>query len=278
LADIRTLIYGAACVTVFVLNWQLGEFHPLLYPALLFLGFSSAIMAHNHNHLSVFKYAPLNLIWTHFLSFFYGHPVTVWVPVHNQNHHKFTNRPGDWSITYRLTARNNFFALFTYNWLSSTVEMKGAIKYFWNLRKTNRKEFILVTIEYFVWTSVMIFFLVWDWKKTVMFIIIPGQFTLFSIHSFNYIQHVETDFASKWNHSRNFVAKMGNLILFNNGFHTMHHEVPHMHWSLLPDAHKKIEKKIDKRLKEVDPFWYFIRTYLFGIKPPAIKDLSKVSF
>jgi len=272
-ADWRTLFFGAACLTFFVLNWRHGGFHPVYYPALIFFSFSSAIMAHNHNHVPMWKNTGLNILWTHFLSFFYGHPVTVWVPVHNQNHHQFNNKPGDWSITYRLTGGNNIFAVISYNWMSSIVEMNGAMKYFWGLRKTNFKSFTLISIEYLVWISIMTAFFLYDWQKTIFYVLIPGQVTLLMIHSFNFMQHVDTDFESKTNHSRNFLGAFGNAILFNNGFHTAHHDNMKLHWSELPEAHAKIHHTIDPRLNEVDPFWYYIRTFILMIRPKPVRDL-----
>ena len=276
LADLRSLAYGGVCVLLFVLNWRHGGFHPLLYPLLLFFSFSTAIMAHNHNHAGVFKKRWMNVVWTHFLSFFYGHPVTVWVPVHNRNHHGFVNAPGDWSVTYRATAKNNFFAVMSYNTLSSIAELKGAMRYFWSLRKKQRTEFILVAFEYALWGAIMLSFLIWDWKKSLFYLVIPGQITVFTIHVFNYMQHVDTDFESRWDHSRNFTSPIMNTILFNNGYHTMHHEKAGLHWSLLKKAHGKIAKNIDKRLLQWDPLIYLIQTCFFGFGPTPIRDLASV--
>lgn len=41
-------------------------------------------------------------------------------------------------------------------------------------------------------------------------------------------QHDGCDENSKYNFSRNFVGKWFNFLLFNNGYHTIHHMSPGM--------------------------------------------------
>ncbi|TVQ80003.1 MAG: fatty acid desaturase [Bradymonadales bacterium] len=273
-ADIRSLVYGAACLVLFILNFRHGGIHPILYPLLLFFSFSTAIMAHNHNHLPMFKSNVLNVLWSHFLSFFYGHPVSVWVPVHNRNHHTHTNAPGDWSATYQHSKKNNLLSLVSYNWVAGAVEFKGALRYFAGLRLKNPKAFALVCLEYIVWAGLILGFLLYDWRKALLYLIIPGQLTVFSIHVFNYLQHVDTDYKSEWDHSRNFLGKWANRILFNNGYHTQHHTTPMMHWSRLPEAHQKIHYQIDPRLNERDPISFCFRTYILGKKRKPLKPIE----
>jgi fatty acid desaturase len=106
-------------------------------------------------------------------------------------------------------------------------------------------------------------FLILDWKKAIYMVIIPQQVSAFAVFVFNYVQHVHVDEESKYNHSRNFMGV--NLFLFNNGYHTMHHEKAVLHWSELPEAHKKIEHLIAPHLTEQSFWWYMIRTYVLSI-------------
>jgi beta-carotene hydroxylase len=73
---------------------------------------------------------------------------------------------------------------------------------------------------------------------------------------------VHADEESKYNNSRNFLGV--NLFLFNNGYHTAHHERASMHWSETPKMHAQIVDKIDPALIE-NSFWaYLTRTYILG--------------
>src|SRR6266436_574128 len=94
-ADRRTLGYLAVTAILSVANWKIGRVHPVLYPATLFMFFTSAVISHNHNHLGIWRSKWLNLATSYVIALFYGHPAVAWVPTHNQVHHKLNNKPGD---------------------------------------------------------------------------------------------------------------------------------------------------------------------------------------
>jgi hypothetical protein len=74
---------------------------------------------------------------------------------------------------------------------------------------------------------------------------------------FNYMQHVHTDPWSKWNHSRNITGYIFNFMVFNNGFHTVHHANAATHWSDLRGEHEKVAANIDPRLNWRS-FWAWV--------------------
>ena len=86
---------------------------------------------------------------------------------------------------------------------------------------------------------------------------------LFSVMIFNYVQHVHTDEESSYNHARNFVGLI-NPALFNNGYHTIHHKSPGIHWSETPAAQREIQMLIDPLLSERSFWWYMVRVYLLA--------------
>src|SRR5690242_19428801 len=77
---------------------------------------------------------------------------------------------------------------------------------------------------------------------------IPALFSLWTIHLFNYEQHVHTNPWSDHDHSRNFVSPTLNFLLFNNGYHGAHHEHPGSHWTKLREEHAKIAAQIHPSL------------------------------
>jgi hypothetical protein len=60
------------------------------------------------------------------------------------------------------------------------------------------------------------------------------------------------------------VSKIGNFLVFNNGYHAAHHENAGLHWSKLPEAHAKIAHLIDPRLNEQSIFGFCFRSYVLG--------------
>jgi beta-carotene hydroxylase len=115
--------------------------------------------------------------------------------------------------------------------------------------------------------------LIVDWKKALLFVVIPQQVGLFAVLIFNYVQHVHADEESEWNHSRNFLGFL-NTLLFNNGYHTVHHEKAGMHWSKAAEAHAKVASKISPALQEPS-FWAFIfKSYFVSIFIPKYRTKS----
>src|SRR6204780_3061663 len=213
----------AVTTALLVTQWNLAAFQPLLYAWSLFMAVSVAIIAHNHNHVPIWRSRFLNIATDYWLTLFYGFPAFGWIPPHNKNHHHLNNKQGDYTITYRVSEKNNIFTLLSYPSISSYFQQKPIANYLRSLWRSNRPKFYLAASQYVVlglYYAVAIFL---NWKKAVLFIVIPHQVSLFSVLIFNYVQHVHTDEESKFNHARNFVGLI-NPALFNNGYHTIHHK------------------------------------------------------
>ena len=270
-SDWRMLAYLAITAGVTAWQWQLDEIQPLLYAFGLFMAFTVAVISHNHNHAPIFHGRVPNLLVGYVISLFYGHPAFVWIPVHNRNHHKFVNRDGDLSITHRLSPANNLFTLLTYPTMSSIIELRAVGPYLRELRSGRNRWTLWASLsQYVVFYGVMIALFVIDWRKALLFMLIPQQFSLFVIHIFNYVQHVDCDKHSATNHSRNFTSPVFNYLLFNNGYHTVHHDHPATHWSETPKLHAAIEGRIDPSLNVPSWWGWMFRTYLLGRAPAAL--------
>ncbi len=262
-ADIKTLIYMGLTTSLFVLQWMVFGFHPAAYIVFLFLSVSVAVITHNHNHVRIWKSDFLNTLQDWWLTVFYGFPVFAWIPTHNKNHHKLNNRLGDYTITYRFSEKNNMLTLLTYPSISGYYQQKAIKDYLRDMYRNKRNRFYLSIAQYVVLVIWVAAFLLLDWKKAILYVIIPQQVSLFSVLIFNYVQHVHANEESAWNHSRNFTGFL-NFLLFNNGLHTVHHETAGLHWSQVPAAHKKVEHLIDDSLKERSFWWYIFRNYVMG--------------
>jgi fatty acid desaturase len=94
-ADLRTLAYLALTVGLSILQWNLEAVNPGLYALGLFMAVTVAVISHNHNHLGIWKSRTANLLTSYVIALYYGAPAFVWVPTHNQVHHKLTFAEGD---------------------------------------------------------------------------------------------------------------------------------------------------------------------------------------
>jgi fatty acid desaturase len=272
-ADRRTLLYMAATTALLPLQWSLPGVNVFLYAACLFFAVSVSVIAHNHNHLPIWRSRLMNTLTDYWITVFYGFPAFAWIPTHNNNHHKFNNKLGDYTLTYRFSEGNNFFTLVSYPSISGFFQQKPIRDYLGNLRKTNMPKFLLAVSQYLTVAVVYVAALIIDWQKAVLFIIIPNQVSLFAVLIFNYVQHVHADEESRWNHSRNFTGLL-NAMLFNNGYHTIHHEHPGIHWSKTPLAQKEVAENIDPMLVEKSFWWFIFRSYFLAPVFPRFRTSS----
>lgn len=237
------------------------------------------MIAHNHNHCPTFTRKWLNALFGYWLSVFYGYPVFVWVPTHNLNHHKFLNREGDATITWRHTPKNHALVASTYFFVSSYYQ-SGPIKaYIRNARETKPALYRSIISQYVVWAGSHVFLYALACLRyglghgTVVWLCafgIPAMFALWTIMLFNFIQHVHTDPWSAHNHSRNFTSRSMNYLLFNNALHTPHHEMAGAHWSTLWDAFDKIKDEIHPELRTRSFTWWLVRNYLLAPFLPGL--------
>jgi fatty acid desaturase len=272
-ADVKSLIYIFITTALFITQWIWLGVNPFIYTWYLFMAVTVAVMTHNHNHLPMWRSKTLNLFTDWWLTVFYGFPIFAWIPTHNKNHHRFNNRDGDDSITYRISEKNNFLTLISYPTISGYYQQKAIMVYLKEMKANNKEKFWVSISQYVVLVLWIAAALIIDWEKALLFVIIPQQVSLFSVLIFNYVQHVHADEESEWNHSRNYTGFL-NFLLFNNGYHTIHHHKAGLHWNKVPEAHKEIEHNIDPILLERSFWWYIFRSYILSLFIPKFRTNS----
>jgi beta-carotene hydroxylase len=274
-ADYRTLLWIALAVALvgvqyanLGLVWVFGLSLLNAYFALC-----CGIIAHNHNHCPVFASKRMNDALGHLLSLFYGYPTFVWIPTHNLNHHKHVNRAGDATITWRYSNRHNLFVAVTYFFVSAYFQAVPVKAFIQKAKAGNLKLYRKIQRQYAVWIGTWASLLalamcLHGWKRGLLIwgfsVGLPSLFSIWTIMFFNYEQHVHTDPWSGHNHSRNFTGKSLNFLLFNNGFHGVHHEHPALHWSRLPEAHAKIAGQIDAELNQCSMSWFILKQFILA--------------
>ena len=146
-ADRRTLSYMSVTTALLIVQWNLAAIQPLIYLWSLFMAVSVAIIAHNHNHVPMWRSRFLNILTDYWLTLFYGFPAFGWIPTHNKNHHFLNNKEGDYTITYRISEKNNLFTLLSYPTMSSYFQQKPIANYLRTLWRSNRPKFYLAASQ-----------------------------------------------------------------------------------------------------------------------------------
>ena len=271
LADLKTLAYLGLKMVVFIVLWFFGfdadgslnvSLCVPLLTLLCLLAIADAVISHNHNHVPIFRKRWANLLVGCVISFFYGFPSFCWIPTHNQNHHPFNNRPGDYSITTRPRRRVGLVGALLYPTVTSLTQARLIPPFLRRCWRDNHFLFWRAVVEYLVFFGVMIALFAVDWRKALLFAVLPQQVGMFFIQHFNYLQHIETDSCSEKGHSRNFTGWFLNHYLFNNGYHTVHHMKPGLHWSLTPQAHAGVAHKIPQHLLIENIVTYWLRRFV----------------
>ncbi len=288
-ADYRVLLW----VLVMPLVMGAQYVNPALIPYLAWVGaylaLSAGVMAHNHNHCPTFDSRRANSVFGHILSLFYGYPTFAWIPTHNLNHHKFVNRAGDATITWRHTNKHNLLVAFSYFFVSSYWQSDPIKAFIRKARTGNRRLYAQIMFQYALWSGVGVALLgvamlMHGWKEGLrvwaLASVLPAVFALWAIMLFNYIQHVHTDPWSPHNHSRNFSGRLTNFFLFNNGLHGVHHENPGTHWSQLPALHAAFEPHVDPRLVHRSFWWFCLSNYFLAPLFPSLgtKQVGRAPF
>lgn len=283
-ADRRTVVWACLLTpAVVAIQYARPELVPYLFWVSAYFALACGVIAHNHNHSPTFESKRANQIFGNWISIFYGYPTFAWIPTHNLNHHKFVNRPGDATITWRYTNKHNAFVAFTYFFVSSYFQSEPIKAFLKKAKEKNPKMYRRVIVQYVVWLGAHVLLLstaiLLHGVKTGLFVwglacLVPALFALWTIMLFNYEQHVHTDPWSRHNHSRSFDSKAINYLLFNNGLHAAHHENAGTHWSKLWDVHRRIAPNIDPRLIEHSMWGYFFRVYVLALFVPRLNTVQ----
>lgn len=242
-ADIRTLAFVAIYFGLVAVQWayaptELAIAIPLVVLTCWF-SFFGAVATHNTIHSPVFHQRWLNRLFQVVLTLTYGHPVSAYVPGHNLSHHKYTQSAKDVMRTTKVRYRWNLLNGLLFQPRVVKDILPADLRYFKAMYRRNPPWFWQMMLESVVFLGVMAALLVLDWKKFIVYVLIPHQYAAWGIVTMNFLQHDGCDENSEHNHSRNFVGKVVNWFTYNNGFHSIHHMHPGLHWSLTPEAHAK---------------------------------------
>src|SRR5262245_58007499 len=248
--------------------------NPLFLAAACYFSFLNAVVIHNHLHQGIFHSRRLNMIWRCVLSFGALYPASANIPSHNLVHHHFDDdgQP-DWAAPEHVSFRWNLLNLIHFPNVAGPNTFAGVQRWMAvGSRREFTRQYMLENVAAF---GIALGLMVFDFWTTLFFIVIPQLYGARCILRINLIQHDGCDTASEWNHSRNFVGRLFNWIMCNNGYHTIHHNRAGLHWSALADAHKReVVPRIDPSLNERSMVWYLLRTYGLTFDRPKKRDVA----
>ena len=106
-----------------------------------------------------------------------------------------------------------------------------------------------------------------------MYVWLPHFFAQWAIVTMNMLQHdgcdpeIDSDSGGEfknYNSARNFVGPVINFLAFNNGYHTIHHMHPTMHWSELAAEHERqVKSKCHPALNQRCMARYIFEAFIY---------------
>jgi beta-carotene hydroxylase len=248
---------------------------PWLAPLLLYASYLSGVLTHNHNHLPVFRGRLANLAYGAWLSVFYGFPIVSWVPTHNQNHHRYLNGEGDLTATSRHAPSDSLLAALTYPPASSRQQLPALVSFVRHAfaARTSQRARIVVESAALLGVHASTLALACSlhgWRAGALGYFfglgLPALLGTYWMMLTNYLQHVGCDPTSLDDHSRNFVSPLFNWFVFDNGYHTVHHEHPNLHWSRYRTLHEARAARTAPSLNQPGTILsYLMRRYGGGV-------------
>jgi beta-carotene hydroxylase len=271
--DRRTLVWATL---LFPLGPVLALWRPALLPwlapLLLYCSYLSGVLSHNHNHCPVFVSRRANLLYGAWLSFFYGFPSFAWVPSHNRNHHRFLNGNRDVSSTSHALSKDGLFAVLTYPLVCSRHQLPLVVDYALDaLRRhpTRARGVVLESLALVLGHGAALTLALWLHGPELGALVygvaigLPALLGNYWMMLTNYLQHIGCDPGSTRAHSRNFVSPFWNWFVFDNGYHSVHHDQPGLHWSRYRELHQRSLGRIEPSLNQDFIVAYALRRYGF---------------
>lgn len=226
-------------------------------------------------HHLIFPVTSRNQLFLSFIHFFLtigkgSTSATVVVP-HNLNHHIHNNSDRDW-IRTSLAGTGPYFIRAIRYVIQVTLEMnierrkpdapkppKAVVDH------VNRQRVVL-------WIWIALLFLI-SLDKALFFVVLPWILGTFGLLWINLAQH---DSPSKTG-VIDFTSRLGNFLLFNNGYHSAHHHAPALHWSELPALHHRLkeEKKLLNVNEEKSLTRFIFRKWILNDLRACFSHLSK---
>ncbi|RZL86811.1 MAG: fatty acid desaturase [Variovorax sp.] len=279
--DWQSLTYLAVLPALAAWQWCRGFWWPA-YALMLFLTLGIGVIHHNHTHQRMWRGRLANRLTDFGITLLQGHPTFVFWPAHVSNHHRHRHGARDVARTYRFGGDTNHLAGYLLHPLQAAwVLYPLFVAWLGKLRRNGSGAFRYCIGQYALWLGSWVLLLAIDWRRALLFVIVPQLHGLHWLLATNYLQHAHADGrqgaygdtpGGALNYARNFEGWV-NPLLFNIGLHTAHHENPHAHWSELSKLHReRYRDRVDPALNERGLVAYMLRVFVLGAVVPRFRS------
>lgn len=204
---------------------------------------SCGAINHNHHHVHTFHKRWLNRLYECVLYLQTGTSPLSWTLHHNIGHHGHYLNPQDdpsgWLHADGRPMGRLYYCL--YNTARIYPEIRRIGRRHPRLYGRFKRMFVLANIPLLILAAV-------DPIRTLVVFVVPMIGQLLVLLDNTYGQHAGTGTRDHYEASRNVELPLYNLCSWNLGYHTAHHLHPGVHWSKLPELHRRIRPRIPREL------------------------------
>jgi len=263
-ADRRTIGLLAILTALFALQYLRVVTHPAALAATYVFVLVPLVAKHNHNHCRTFSTHRWNEAFALWLTVLTGMTTSGVITAHNRLHHGDNQQAGDFVRCSLVRFRRNWMNLTAFFFASAFEMWRRRPADLADWRATRPRLYRQAILERAVLALFVAALALLDWRMLLTVFAGPWLFGQWFLVTINLVQHQGCDPASSHNHSRNITGRAINWFLLNNGYHTVHHDFPGVHWSRLPDLHRARAAEVDPALNERSLVWCVARRFIAG--------------
>jgi fatty acid desaturase len=217
---------------------------------------------HCHGHTPFFRGRLPNRALEFLFTLYRGDGCLAWKATHNANHHRYANRPGDYTLTWRHSDDNNLIQFLFYLARGTRAYVRAAGVYLAGLLARRSPAGFFWLFQLAAYAALLGLLLARDPAATFHAVVVPQAFGLLAMIGTGYFQHHHTDENHPYDSARNFTGRMLNLVTFNHGYHLVHHLHINMHWTEWPREHARIRHRIAPELNQRSLAAYLLRIFV----------------
>jgi fatty acid desaturase len=251
-------------------NWYLAV--PLI-AVLTMLNLSITIgVLHMHTHRPLFVSRRVNRVLDMLCCVPAGLTAADMCEVHLLNHHRYDNGPGD--VTSTAGRERGLRAVWYWIRYGTIVKIHTVRAVFAANaspgRRARGRQFVLdLTL---VGMLIVVTWYVTDTTRFALFYGIPFIVTQVNAGYFAWLTHAPARaFEDDPSRSMNTVGNWLNLLIFNQGYHSVHHRYPGIHWSQIPD---KLDYMRQVRPDVIVPYWMTLNSAWRLVVPNGFLDAT----
>jgi fatty acid desaturase len=188
--------------------------------------------------------------------------------VHVVNHHRFDDGPGD--VTSTMTYERGLRALWywlRYAYIVRRATVRSLFAEGVSVQRRLRRRTFVIDLS-LVLTAMSVLTVAFPMRMLV-FYWVPFLLTHLTSGYFAWLTHAPARAFEGGSASINTVGNVLNFFIFNQGYHSVHHRYPGIHWTEIPD---KLDYMLEIEPEVIVPYWVTLHSAWRIVAPDRFRN------